>query len=236
MKTEIIAGVDGCRAGWFAIEEDLGSAAFRSVIAASFKSLLSDLTNCSVIAIDIPIGMPRFGLRSCDLLARKLLGPGRGSSVFPAPIRAVLAANTHGEASGIRKSVDGKGMSIQSFALLIKIREVDEAVRRNVDAQKIIEVHPEVSFTAMAGGTSMRNRKARVAGRNERISHLSRYFSADVLETGLGAYARGAVAKDDILDAFAALWTARRVLDGAARRFPDCEEQDEFGLDMTIWC
>jgi predicted RNase H-like nuclease len=44
-------------------------------------------------------------------------------------------------------------------------------------------------------------------------------------------------ARDDFLDACAALWTAARIYNGVAKRLPNAEklERDEHGLDMAIW-
>jgi predicted RNase H-like nuclease len=42
------------------------------------------------------------------------------------------------------------------------------------------------------------------------------------------------VAKDDLLDAAVAAWTALRISNGEARRVCD-PEQDEKGLETTIW-
>ncbi len=67
-----------------------------------------------VIAIDIPIGLPETGPRECDVLARRLLGRARASSVFPAPIRAVLGAKDYQQACAIRHKIEGKKMSKQA--------------------------------------------------------------------------------------------------------------------------
>jgi predicted RNase H-like nuclease len=41
--------------------------------------------------------------------------------------------------------------------------------------------------------------------------------------------------EDDILDACACAWTARRVLQGEAHRFADAQRLDPRGLRMQIW-
>src|SRR5262249_22667826 len=56
-----------------------------ATIAATLGELLHDLPQESLLAIDIPIGLADRGARRCDVEARRCLGPGRGSSVFPAP-------------------------------------------------------------------------------------------------------------------------------------------------------
>lgn len=56
------------------------------------KSLLKSAAG-AITAIDIPIGLPPDRPRHCDITARALLGP-RRSSVFPAPVRNVIAADS----------------------------------------------------------------------------------------------------------------------------------------------
>ena len=43
------------------------------------------------------------------------------------------------------------------------------------------------------------------------------------------------VPPDDLLDAAAAAWTARRVLAGSARPLPDPPEVDSSGRPVAIW-
>ena len=46
--------------------------------------------------------------------------------------------------------------------------------------------------------------------------------------------ARRHAADDDIADAFAALWTARRIVAGIARSLPDVPSLDRAGLPMRM--
>src|SRR4029453_1522890 len=106
----LICGVDGCRGGWVAAIKDLDSGALMVRLVPSFAALTRDLAELAAMAIDIPIGLPSAGARECDQAARRLLGARRGSSVFPAPIRSVLRARSHAEASQRRQRVEGKGL------------------------------------------------------------------------------------------------------------------------------
>lgn len=40
---------------------------------------------------------------------------------------------------------------------------------------------------------------------------------------------------DDLLDAFAALWTALRIVDGTALEIPTVPERDELGIPMRMF-
>lgn len=60
-----------------------------------------------------------------------MLGPGRGSSVFPVPCRQAVHSETYHEASKINKEVLGRGLSKQGWGIVPKIREVDAFVVNN---------------------------------------------------------------------------------------------------------
>ena len=65
------------------------------------------------VFVDIPIGLrdDTPAPRSCDTAARKLLGRNRASSVFPAPIRAILLEQSHSDATSKSRRLTGKGIS-----------------------------------------------------------------------------------------------------------------------------
>src|SRR5271157_3482359 len=68
---------------------------YRPVQIPEAGSILDGGTDFDIIAIDIPIGLLdayEIGGRACDRAARKFLGKPRGNSIFPAPVRPVLAA------------------------------------------------------------------------------------------------------------------------------------------------
>ena len=187
-----------------------------------------------LLAVDIPIGLPSSGSRECDVQARRLLGRGRASSVFPAPIRRVLTASSHAEASESRFLAEGKRISIQAWAIVPKIREVDEFMRgTHPTRDRVREVHPEVCFYYMAGGRPMSAAKKRKAGREERAALLRVQFGESV-DAALGDRRRLGCEADDILDAFAALWTARRIRGGNEVCLPHDPPLDEYGLRMEM--
>lgn len=169
-----------------------------------------------VIALDIPIGLPDQGARACDLAARQILGRPRASSVFPAPIRPVLAATSYTAACQIRSRIEAKKLSIQAWGIMPKICEVDEALRHDPALLTTVhEVHPEVSFFFLGGGQPCQHSKKSSTGRAERRRLLAPFFGA-WLTAALAERRQLGSAEDDILDAFAALWTAERIAGGIA--------------------
>jgi predicted RNase H-like nuclease len=238
-----VAGVDGCKAGWFVAiasatkQNDIVAPhefTLRKVfIAETFADVLSKTTDCVLVCIDIPIGLSSDDKpRQCDVAARKLLGP-RASSVFPAPIRPCLSAADYETACKISFEHTGKKLSRQSFALLKKIREVDDLMTPAFQC-RVREIHPEVSFGSLNGKQPMPHNKKTVPGQAQR-HRLLQDVLADVDSVLAQAPTSGYVT-DDALDALAAAWTAGRAVHGNVKTLPEQPELDGKGLRMEILC
>jgi predicted RNase H-like nuclease len=201
-----------------------------SVVVIELPSLLKNRpSDLGCLGIDIPIGLLN-GPRACDRAARKLLGQPRGSSVFPAPCRSALQAETHAEASAVNRQKTGRGLSQQAFGIAKKIKQVDDAITSERQ-QWAFEVHPEVCFWALNGQHPMTHNKKTKEGVTERLALLSPVFPE--IHHHL-ADRPAQVGKDDLLDAAAAAWTALRRLRGEVSRV--CPpERDERGLETAIY-
>ena len=80
-------------------------------------------------------------------VARQLLGPPRQSSVFPAPLRPLLAASSHAEPSELGRQIKGRELSIQVWWITAKTRKVDDLLGRLPGLRgRLREIHPEVCF------------------------------------------------------------------------------------------
>ena len=227
-----VCGVDGCRAGWMAVFHDLERAELWWRVAPSLNAIASCTPRPEVIAVDVPIGLPDTGSRACDLEARRLLRA-RASSVFPAPIRAILAASSYPEGSAARRAIEGKGLSIQAWCIVPKIREVDDCLRSTPALRRIVrEVHPELCFLFLNERQPMSHSKKKRAGREERLRALQPLFGGAV-DTALTARLVGCQT-DDVLDAFAAVWSAARIAQGQSITIPDRPPHDRFDLPMEM--
>jgi predicted RNase H-like nuclease len=220
-----VVGVDGCKAGWVAIVLQEGRFS-RAVLAAQFRDLLCAVPTATVVAVDIPIGLAN--ARTADAAARHVVGA-RSSSVFPTSPRAVVEASTYEEANRQSRALIGKGISKQTFALAKKILEVEDC--RDDPGATLYEVHPEVSFWALAGGVPLQAGKRSWTGQAERRALLE--AAGIVLPTALGP--AGSAAADDLLDAAVAAWSAQRIASGYGRSLPDPPERDADGRSIAIW-
>jgi predicted RNase H-like nuclease len=229
--------MDGMPGGWAVVLATPGEQPDRVIRVGSIWELFSRMPNLSVVTIDIPIGLLesyRTGGRPCDQVARQRL-KSRASSVFPAPIRPVLGANSYSEACEVSRgsAPEGGAISRQCFAIVPKIKEVDDFLDERRDLRdRIFEVHPELCFTELAG-TPMENGKARKDGLAERSLALRNIYPA---LDGLKEQAKHTRIPDaDLLDATVACWTALRCHNGVARSLVDPIPRDARGLPMTMW-
>ena len=227
-----LAGVDSCRKGWFRVARNPDTGELRFDVLGGVAELLTLPPAPRVLALDIPIGLPARGARACDEQARAVLGT-RRSSVFPAPIRPALAAQTRVQASEITLREDGRKVSVQAWALHPKISAVDELVRRTGD-RRVREVHPEVCFWAWNGRRPMAAAKKTPAGKAERLALAESWLGPGILQRARGDRLKKNHADDDVLDAIAALWTAHRIADGNAETLPASPVRDDAGLPMEI--
>ena len=234
--SETIRGVDGCKAGWLCLAQDFAEGRISAIVAATAAELFDPSATAAVTGIDIPIGLPAAGGRACDEAARRLLGRARSSSVFPVPIRPVIALTDRVEASRLHEAIDGRRIGVQSWNLVAKIREVDDVVRSRPELRgRVREVHPELAFMAWNRGAAMRCHKKTPEGRAERRRLIDRDFGPEAYGRIRAAFAVKEVAHDDILDAFAVLRSARRIRRGEAVVLPEAlPPTDAEGLPMEI--
>ena len=221
-------GVDGCRDGWVGVAPDPD--VLRAYVGRDLTELLGRAEQDGAlvrVGIDIPIGLLDEGWRCADTLVQTALGP-RRASVFRTPVRAALEAPDHASGVTISRARSGAGFSIQAWGLRQKVLEVDRLVRDG--DVRLDEVHPELTFTRMAGRPA-RHPKKTWAGQQERLALLR----SEQLDLGLLVGDTGTAAPDDVVDAAAAAWTARRLAQGTAASLPDPPEPTPYGLHAAVW-
>jgi predicted RNase H-like nuclease len=222
------AGVDGCQGGWLVASAASDSPSITLRTYRTFAEIASEPYD--VIAVDIPIGLPDAGARACDKLARLAIGP-RRNSVFPCPVRPVLTATSHAEASDIGFRTDERRLSAQAWAIVPKIAEVDQEMNPTKQ-NRIIEVHPEVCFVGLNPEQTLAHAKKSPEGLALRRQLL---INAGLDSAVFSQRLPVGAAMDDLHDALAALWTAMRFHRGEARCMPEHPETDSKGLRMEMW-
>ncbi len=222
----LVVGVDGCKRGFFAIA--LRDGAFeRALFGKHIRDIVSELAGAARIGVDMPIGTELRRFRRIDEAAQKHLGA-RRSTIFATPPMVVLREKTFEAASRRCRALTGKGLSRQSYALAEKILEVDAVAKND---ERILEVHPEVSFSELLG-QPIAARKSTWEGMRVRREALAR--AGIRIPDDLGAAGKMA-AVDDVLDAAVVAWSADRCARGRGRRLEPVVRASN-GREITIWC
>lgn len=227
-----VAGVDGARGGWLVAtgsvrrDEPLE---VRLELGADFADVKRgvDAAGAVAVAVDMPLALPADGVREADRLAREMLGP-RRSSLFPTPAAVVLEATSHADAVARHRTVNGKGISVQAWNLVPRVREFRDAVAPG-DCPRFFECHPETSFVALAGRPLSSKKSA--AGVGERLGVLRPVVAG--LDAVLASAPPGC-AVDDVLDALVACWSARRAATGTASVLGAGLDAAGYPLTITI--
>jgi predicted RNase H-like nuclease len=147
------------------------------------------------------------------------------------PAAPVWRQPSHADANRCCRELTGRGMSIQAWGLRGKLLEAD-AFRRTAapplyEPPPLYEVHPELSFAALGGGTPLADSKHTRAGLATRRALLA--------QAGIVVPPRvPGAAEDDLLDAAAVAWSARRVAAGAAVTLSDPAQRADDGREIAI--
>jgi predicted RNase H-like nuclease len=235
-KVAPVVGVDGCRGGWVGVVLEPGGlvgAVFGAhigevVAAASTLPGVAAAGGLAAVGVDMPLHLSDEGHRPCDLAVRRDLGR-KASSLFITPPRAALAADSYADGVAVARAVTGSAFSRQAWALRAKVLELD-GWWPSAPAP-VREVHPELSFSLMARAPILAGKRT-WAGAAARRSVLA--AEGIELPDDLGPAGRAA-GTDDVLDAAAVAWTARRIAAGVARPYPDPPVDLGRGRLQAIW-
>ena len=212
-----VTGIDACAGGWVAVTLTGSDTTVRA--APTLDGLGID----GLAGIDMPLGLLPLGWRTADTLARRRLGR-RGSCVFAIPPRPVWTAASYADANRRCRDLTGRGLSAQAWGLRRRLLEADRYRLRS--AHPLYEVHPELSFAELAG-VPVPESKHSAAGLAVRRALLA---SAGIMLPSAPAGA----AEDDLLDAAAVAWSARRIAAGTAAILSDPAQRGDDGSEIAI--
>jgi predicted RNase H-like nuclease len=220
------AGVDVWKARWVAIVLEDGQYE-DALVERGLGAMLDSLSGATAIGVDMPLGLP-VGRepRHADAAARGFVGPGRGSSVFPVYPREVYMSDGRAAAAVKSMRMMGKSISQQAYAIGKRLLEADAVT---AGRREVFEVHPEVSFCAMAGAPLTWG-KTSWNGMHERV----RLLRDQGIVLPVPILRAGDAGSADLLDAAAGAWSAARIASGHGRSLPDPPEAVG-GRQVAIW-
>ncbi|MEA1930186.1 MAG: DUF429 domain-containing protein [Euryarchaeota archaeon] len=202
-----VVGVDGCAGGWFAVWTNGDS--LQHGLYKTVRDLFAAHSDADRLLVDIPIGLESTGSRACDRLARQWLGA-RGSSVFPAPCRAVVEyrqqageAASYERANRLQREQFDAGISQQAWNITEKIAAIDRSLRDAPQGADVYESHPELCFARLNRGYPIAHPKSGAIGRAARFGVLGEWSDdwGPIYKDACEEYRFNQVARDDIVDA-----------------------------------
>lgn len=197
--TPVAAGVDGCKGGWVVVQRQAD--VVTATVVETFDQVVSFVSS-GALYVDMPIGLPEADDRQVERLARQRL-PGRAGSVFNVPARSAVYAENFQTACDCNVRAQGKKISLQSWYICPKIKEVDQCLQVQPRLRShVLEAHPELLF-ATFNGAPMRYSKKQAMGQDERIQLLEHHglMPRKVLAELYQHTRKAVVQVDDVLDA-----------------------------------
>ncbi|MDD3416071.1 MAG: DUF429 domain-containing protein [Lachnospiraceae bacterium] len=225
-------GVDGCKGGWVAAVFKQGRLEINKF--NHIEDIVNRYPDFDELFIDMVIGLQsnKNHIRP-DTYARQIIKE-RTSTIFPAPCRQAVYANTVAEAYEENERVLGKKFTPLTVGIIPKIRELDSFFQNNQKYKNVIkESHPEVCFARLNERT-MLSKKSEIDGIEERFKLLARYIQ-ELSLTKLSILAKTMKCSiDDILDAICLAVTSNIAAQGYYEVIPEIPMHDETGLLMQM--
>lgn len=171
-----------------------------------------------------------------DKQARKILKfLSLSSTVFPAPCRNAVYKKTREEQNQENLKELGKKLTLQTMAIIPKIREVDEFLLKHEDYKKrLMESHPEVCFVSFSGwNLSSKHSASGIISRVELLAKHLPQVTLDFVETEAK---KNKCNEDDVVDAICLAVTARLHMRKKTERLPleYSPKKDAKGLPMQM--
>jgi predicted RNase H-like nuclease len=231
-----VIGVDGCRYGWCAAILEYKKAKIE--LFRSFEELAKWAFPAQRVWVDIPIGLGNKEIqRNVENQMRALLKPVRHTSVFNTPVRPAVYERNYDYAKKVHFDHTGQFISVQSWGICQKIKEVDQFLIRNKTDRDIIrESHPELCFSWWNESKPLPYAKSTSDGISLRMNLLRNHIENfdQVYENALDRFPRKAVQRHDILDALILMVNAQRSLEEIENRLVNTPAFDEHDIKMEV--
>ena len=227
-------GVDGCRAGWCVAYDSSEDVVVE--LCDHISEVVTKTKNLNQILIDIPIGLPDIiHPRSVEKIARSVMKQ-RASTIFETPCRRAVYADSYQKALSCHQQYSGKGISIQSWYICPKIREVDAFLQEQSTYVNVLkEAHPELCFYFLQKELIHLNSKKTNEGIEQRLAILENWKGEvrDIYQSARSFFRKKDVQDDDIIDALC-LWIVNRLSQKKSLSRLVKTEKDKLGLDMNM--
>tara|TARA_Y100000389_G_scaffold186195_1_gene206307 strand:- start:426 stop:1136 length:711 start_codon:yes stop_codon:yes gene_type:complete len=235
MLNKMFVGIDGYIDGWCCCLIQDG---IKIELHKTLENLYNKIGIINLTLIDMPIGLSSKNIeRKIDFKLRTYLPKNKKSSVFSAPCRKAVLSSNYNSAKKVNQIITKKSISIQSWNISKKIKELDEFL--SIPTSKVIikESHPELCFINLNNNNPLIHSKKTKDGYLERLSILYRKEKniESIVEKTLENYKKEKVKKDDILDAIALALTSKYWQNNGSRIISQTPKKDEMGIPFEIY-
>jgi len=232
----MFVGIDGFVNGWCCcIVQDGIKIELHKTLADLYEKIgINNLT-----LIDMPVGLSSKNIeRKIDFKLRTYLPKNKKSSVFTAPCRKAVLSGNYNSAKKINQRITKRSISIQSWNISKKIKELDEFLRIQKKNKVLIkESHPEFCFINLNNKDPLIYSKKTKEGYLERLSILKRKEKniESIIEKSLENFKKEKVKKDDILDSIALALSSKNWQNNGSRIISQNPKKDEMGIPFEIY-
>lgn len=230
--TSCSLGIDGCKGGWICAALEGAQISVRRF--SNIAEIMDEYPNPNAALIDMPIGLQSSveHVRP-DSPARHMIRE-RASTIFPAPCRQAVYAESVAKQYDENERVLGKKFTPLTVGIIPKIREVDEYLKGHPRYRNfLMESHPEVCFAVLNGKTLL-SKKNTSDGLRERICLLREYLPELSYDVILSLAKQLRCMADDIVDAVCLAVVGIFVTENQYDTVPSDPMPDETGLLMRI--
>ena len=145
MLNKVFVGIDGYIDGWCCciIQDGIKIELYKTL-----EHVYNNIGFNNLTLIDMPIGLSSKNIeRKIDFKLRTYLPKNKKSSVFTAPCRKAVFSSNYNSAKKVNQIITKRSISIQSWNISKKIKELDEFLRiQKINKVLIKESHPEFCF------------------------------------------------------------------------------------------
>ena len=232
----MFVGIDGYINGWCCCIIQDG---IRIELHKTLKDLYERIGINNLTLIDMPIGLSSKKIeRNIDFKLRTYLPKNKKSSVFTAPCREAVLSSNYGSAKKVNQLITKRSISIQSWNISKKIKELDEFLIGQENNKLLIkESHPEFCFVNLNNNQPLIHSKKTKEGYLERLSILKRKEKSlePIIEKTIENFKKEKVKKDDILDSVVLALTSKYWQINGSRMIGQTPKNDEMGIPFEIY-
>lgn len=161
------------------------------------------------ILVDVPIGLPDDGDRTCDRLARELLGS-QASVIVTPPVPDAIRKRRYAVANRVHERQTDSTLSERAFAMSDAIAVLGDMFEEFPRARDVLaESHPELCYRAFAGAP-LEHERGTAGGYAERMRTLASLDrdAPPAVQSAAEAIAGDDVTVTDVLDAMVLAYAA----------------------------